>query len=90
MHGARGTLTKVAGLFGSEPEKPAPPPVENVVPAPAPPAATSGSEPAPEPAATEEPRKKRGFWGRLFGVGKRDEDDRKPDEQSPRKRKGGL
>jgi hypothetical protein len=86
MHPSRGFMTKVAGFFGAEPEKPAPPRVEEVAPPPEPPAATTGTEPAVQ-AAPEEPKKKRGFWSRLFGIGKGDEE--KPRDEKPPKKKGG-
>jgi 1A family penicillin-binding protein len=95
MHAGRGVWTKVAGLFGTQ-EKPAPPPAENVVPAPAPPAATAGSQPEGQAPLEEPAKKKRSFWSRLFGIGKGDDkDDRDPDEkppkndEKPRKKKGG-
>ncbi|HEY7289965.1 MAG TPA: PBP1A family penicillin-binding protein [Vicinamibacterales bacterium] len=86
LHPTRGLMTKVAGFFGNGPVKPAPPNIDslNLPPqtaataAPVEPAAQM--DPAPEP-----PKKKRGFWSKLFGVGK--DDDRK--EQEPPKKKGG-
>ena len=102
VHGTRGAGTKVAGMFGDQSEKPAPPRAEDVVPAPAPPAATTGSQPEVQ-APPQEPKKKRSFWSRLFGIGKggdkddRDKDDRDNDKndkndrnQKSPKKKGGL
>jgi 1A family penicillin-binding protein len=90
MHPSRGFMTKVAGFFGAEPEKPAPPRVEEVAPPPEPPAATAGTEPAVQ-VAPEEPKKKRGFWSRLFGIGKDDGkgDEEKPRDEKKKKKKGG-
>jgi len=36
---------------------------------------------APKEVAVEEPKKKRGFWGRLFGRGDDDKDEKKKDEE---------
>ena len=90
LHGTRGMTTKVAGLFGSQPEKPAPPRSEDVVPPPAPPAATAGSQPEAQAPPEEAPKKKRGFWSRLFGVGKGDDDsEKKAADDKSRRKKGG-
>jgi 1A family penicillin-binding protein len=90
LHTGHSGWTKVAGLFGNQPEKPAPPPAENVVPAPAPPAATAGSQPEAQASPEEAPRKKRGFWSRLFGIGKGgDKNDRDSVDEKPPKKKGG-
>ncbi len=101
LHGNVGL--KVAGLFGSQPEKPAPPAVEQVAPAPAPPAATTGSQPEVQAVPEQDPpKKKRNFWSRLFGIGKgedkdkddkdndRDKDDRERSGGKPPKKKGGF
>jgi 1A family penicillin-binding protein len=70
LHPTRGILTKVAGVFGAGAEAPAPTAMANTGLPPAP-AATSGTTVPPEiAAAPEAPKKKRGFWSRLFGVGK--------------------
>jgi len=91
MHPTHGLMTKVAGMFGVQPEKPSPPPVEDVVPAPAPPAATTGSQPDPQATPQDAPKKKRGFWSKLLGIGRGDNrNDRKPEDEKPPKRKGGL
>ena len=79
LHPTHGLAGKIAGLFGSHEEKPAPPRVQDVVPPPAA-AAVASAPPAGAPNANAEtapPPKKRGFWGRVFGFGKRD-DDKKP------------
>src|SRR5262249_25578248 len=89
-----GVLTRIAGLFGAI-DRPAPSHTEDgAVPAPAP-AATSGSlgevEPVPPPPPAAAP-KKRGFWSRVFGIGRDSEpkDRTKPDEaQPPKKKRGG-
>jgi 1A family penicillin-binding protein len=86
MHPTRGIMTRIAGFFGAG-DHPAPPSVQNTGLPPAPPPAAaeaqpsdSAMSPAPEP-----PKKKRGFWSKLFGIGRND--DRKTDE--PPKKKGG-
>ena len=90
LHGTRGMTTKVAGLFGSQPEKPAPPRSEDVVPPPAPPAATAGSQPEAQAPPEEAPKKKRGLRSRLFGVGKGDDDsEKKAADDKSRRKKGG-
>jgi 1A family penicillin-binding protein len=92
MHPTHGLMTKVAGMFGVQPEKPSPPPVEDVVPAPAPPAATTGSQPDAQATPQDAPKeKKRGFWSKLLGIGKGgNKDDRKREDEKPQKKKGGL
>jgi membrane carboxypeptidase/penicillin-binding protein len=81
MHGFFGTL---ASVFRGE-EKPAPPRFEDTrkphaAPAPASATATAGTQAAAEP--TEPPKKKRGFWSRVFGRGK---DDAKNEPNDDRK-----
>jgi hypothetical protein len=54
-------------------DKPLPPRVEDTG-LPPEPAATTGTVPAlPAPPAAEAPKKKRGFWSRVFGVGRGDD-----------------
>jgi 1A family penicillin-binding protein len=101
LHPTRGLLGKIAGLLGAG-DHPLPPHIDDIGLRPGG-AATTGAavEPAPgaatavavEPAAHDEPKKKRGFWARLFGVGK-DEKDKDAEPQStetvgqPKKRPG--
>ena len=79
LHPTHGIISRIAGLFGED--KPAPPHIE-YVPAPVVPAATAGAvervDDPPQP-----PKKKRGFWSRLFGRGDDSEKERQP------KKKGG-
>ena len=83
QHPTRGIMTKLAGLFGGE-ERPAPPRVDDTGIAPGA-MATSGTLPQvdnpPQP-----PKKKRGFWSRVFG---KDDEPETVDEQTPPKKKGG-
>ncbi len=93
LHPTHGILARIAGLFGED-RHPVPPHVSDVA-ATAPGAtATAGSVATRvEPAATavsgsqpEEPKKKRGFWARLFGVGKdkeKDKDDTEKNHDTP-------
>jgi penicillin-binding protein 1A len=77
LHPTRGIFTRFAGIFGAT-EKPEPPRVdETMFSSPSMPNAAPGEHslaPAPMPAPA--PEKKRGFWGRLFG---RDKGDQEPD-----------
>jgi membrane carboxypeptidase/penicillin-binding protein len=91
IHPTHGLATKIASLFGagggSAEEKPAPPQVENTtLPPSVETAATSGTRTDTE-VAPEAPKKKRGFWSKIFGVGK--DDDKRNDEKAPRKKAGG-
>jgi len=93
QHPTRGIMTKVAGLFGGGQEKPAPPRVDDAVVAPIP-MATNSVEPAPPHLAVppEPPKKKRGFWSRVFGFGrddKRSDDQDRPKPPDSPKKKGG-
>jgi 1A family penicillin-binding protein len=94
LHPTRGIMTKVAGLFGVSQDKPAPPRVDDPAVAPVP-APTSGSIAAAAPASVEvppeAPKKKRGFWSRVFGIGKdeKSDDHNQPDQPNPPKKKGG-
>src|SRR5205807_1198170 len=86
VHTGAGMLTKVAGVFGVA-EKPAPVRLEDLGGVSLPVAiATSGAsashvetQPPPAPPAP----KKRGFWSRVFGVGK------DPQPQQSKKKNGG-
>jgi hypothetical protein len=79
-------MTKIAGFVGSGPVKAAPTsfdPSALHADAPPPPAATEVTpavDHAPDP-----PKKKRGFWSKLFGIG--GQDDRKHND--PPKKPGG-
>jgi penicillin-binding protein 1A len=70
LHPTRGIMNKIAGVFGAGTDAPAPTPVANTGLPPAP-AATSGTVSPPEiAAAPEAAKKKRGFWSKVFGLGK--------------------
>jgi membrane carboxypeptidase/penicillin-binding protein len=100
LHPTHGLFEKVAGLLGAGGEKPPPPRLaETSAPAPPPPpsvAPTTGPVVEPPPA-----KKKRGFWSRVFGIGRDDEDkadradkadkkDEKADKDRTPKKKGGI
>ncbi|MGE5245131.1 MAG: penicillin-binding protein 1A [Betaproteobacteria bacterium] len=80
LHPTRGIFGKIADLFGNG-TKPPPPHVEDAG-APAPGAAQAARQADPEANAprAEEPKKKRGFWSRLFGFGRK-HDDKKKDKK---------
>jgi penicillin-binding protein 1A len=95
LHSRRSFFGTVASVFRDEKVEGSSPRVENsgVTPASGPAAAsTVGQGSAVEPAIApvpEEPKKKRGFWSRLFGIGrddnKNDKDDKKTKDASDTK-----
>ena len=90
LHQAHGVLGTLAGLFGSD-VNPAPPRIEDtgtrtgVAPVAV---ATSGEGTRVEPLAPE-PKKKRGFWSRVFGKGKGEDRDQVTGEAPVKKKSGG-
>jgi penicillin-binding protein 1A len=85
LHEAPSFLERLAGAFGRDPDTPPIPADQAGLPtAPGtsvrPPSTPTGTASAPQaerqPAA-EEPKKKRGFWAKVFGVGKESEKDEK-------------
>jgi 1A family penicillin-binding protein len=95
LHTERSLLDRLAGVFGGGDEGHPVSAEEVGLPAPVP-ARTSGEAapppaPAAKPASTtkkptekaEEPKKKRGFWSRLFGRG--DDDDKKKQDEEKKK-----
>jgi 1A family penicillin-binding protein len=90
LHDGQGFFDRVAGLFGKDGEEPVPaeaaglPPSEAARPTTG--VVTGGTLPDAERAdAPEEPRKKRGFWSRVFGRGK-DKDKETDKEREPERR----
>ncbi len=82
LHPTRGFFGHVASIFTGS-EKPTPPRIAEVVP---PPAAVqpapSANRGEPTQATPEPPKKKRGFWSRVFGVGKgRDDESGRRDQK---------
>ena len=94
LHPTRSILTKVAAVLGAE--APTPARVDDTrTPTPA---ATSGTATptgavatdAPEMAPAPPAKKKRGFWSRVFGIGKHGDDDKSEAEtKAPKKKPGG-
>jgi 1A family penicillin-binding protein len=88
LHPTRGIMAKLGGIFGAE-EKPAPPRIEDtgIVPVPV---ATTGTFPSIEvpPQPPQEPRKKRGFWSRIFGRDRETQPDGAKKAPVPLKKKG--
>jgi hypothetical protein len=83
-------LTRVAAVFGAEAPTPARV-TETVTPAPA---VTSGTATqagavtdAPEMAPSPPVKKRRGFWSRVFGIGKHSDDEKSDAGTKARKRK---
>lgn len=107
LHTSRSLLDRLAGVFGGGDSRPVSAEDLGVtVPTPArtsgrlatPPAAPVArpAAPRPQPEKAEEPKKKRGFWSRLFGRGgdeddKKGDDDKKKEEKKPdpKKKPGG-
>ena len=95
LHPTRGIMTKLAGLFGGSDEQPAPPRIEDTGIAPP---TSDGDRTVPrrhvENPPAPPPKKKRGFWSRLFGRDREAEhsDTQAPpknETQPPPKKKGG-
>jgi hypothetical protein len=93
LHENPSFIDTLAGIFGKDVGKPASADEAGL---PLPPAAsTSGTrpasaevarrDPAPKEEKVEEPKKKRGFWSRLFGVGGDKKDDEKKKEEEKKK-----
>jgi 1A family penicillin-binding protein len=88
LHPTRGILGKLANVFSGE-EKPQPPRIE-VTGLPPVAVATSGATPAPALEHVEmppdPPKRKRGFWSRLFGKGGNDERKETKETVPPKKK----
>ena len=84
LHGGHGFFDRLAGAFGKETEHPVSADVAALPPAT--PQATSGTAPGAPPATEnvqpqeDTKKKKRGFWARMFGVGKDKEGKDKEDK----------
>ena len=98
LHASPSLLDRLAGVFGagdagrpvSSDELGLPPTAARTSGTAAPPAGTPGATPGETPPTqkVEEPKKKRGFWGRLFGKGD-DKDKKDPKKEDPKKKPGG-
>jgi penicillin-binding protein 1B len=90
LHEGHGFFDRVAGMFGKDTEEPVPaeaaglPPTDEAA-RPTTGVVTGGTLPDAQKTETpEEPRKKRGFWSRVFGGGKdkdKDKDKERDKEQ---------
>jgi 1A family penicillin-binding protein len=92
LHPTRNAFDKIAVLLGAK-QKPIPPRVEDTGLPPRPGAVTSTAGSTPTPTVEQPPpKKKRGFWSRVFGLGKNDQSDDKTgdDKDKAPKKKGGL
>ena len=107
LHSTPSLLDRLAGVFGGGDDSrpvsaedvglPSPVPARTSgQPAPTAPSAArppaAAKAPAKAEAPDEEPKKKRGFWSRLFGRDDKDKDEKKADDQKkpePRKKPGG-
>ena len=74
LHKAGGFLGVLASIFHGGGEPPPPPPRAVEIQPPSAMAAAENGSVAPAPAADELPKRKRGFWSKLFGKGKDDKD----------------
>ena len=95
VHESLSLLDRLAGVFGKDNDAP-PVPADEVgltlpsasrphppTASPPPPSQPSAkTAPAQPPAPAEEPKKKRGFWSRVFGIGK-DKDKKQEDSKKP-------
>jgi membrane carboxypeptidase/penicillin-binding protein len=87
LHEGHGFFDRVAGLFGTDTEEPVSPEASDLPPAeaaarPTTGVVTGGTLPDAEKVeAPGEPKKKRGFWSRVFGRGGNDKDKEKDKER---------
>jgi 1A family penicillin-binding protein len=90
LHQTHGIFGKIAGFLGGGDHPPLPT-VEGAALPPFSPAVVPavGSPPSPVESAPPEPKKKRGFWSKFFGIGKDDDPAKKGEENKPPKKKGG-
>jgi 1A family penicillin-binding protein len=89
LHPTHGIFGKIAGFLGGG-DHPSPPRVEDASLPPSSPAVVPAAETAaPAEGAPPAPKKKRGFWSRVFGIGKDDDSAKTGDENKPPKKKGG-
>jgi len=89
LHPTHGIVGAIASVFNGG-DKPAPPRVEDTglptASAPPTPAVAAGEGELPPPAA-EAPKKKRGFWGRIFGGNRGGDKDEQPRQDDSKQRK---
>ena len=91
LHEGHGFFDRVAGVFGKDGERPVPADAAGLPPSdtqtsPTTGVVTGGTLPdGQKAAAQEEPKKKRGFWSRVFGGGGKDKGKEKPKEEDKEK-----
>jgi penicillin-binding protein 1A len=83
LHIYRTDYSRVAGMIGGAPPAPSPNRVGEIVAAPSPSESANPRDAARATAEGEQPekKKKRGFWSRLFGIGKDDDDEEREKER---------
>jgi penicillin-binding protein 1A len=91
LHGSPSFADRLAGIFGKDVGTPVsvdqvglPPPSASTAGTPAHPTVAQ-TDPSTQETKAEEPKKKRGFWGRIFGGGGDDKKDQKKKEEERRK-----
>jgi membrane carboxypeptidase/penicillin-binding protein len=92
LHPTQGIFGKIAGLFGADHDVPAPKIQETGLPqsaAATPAPAAVGSSGKADDVAPPQTPKKRGFWSKVFGIGKEDDRDKPGGDGKPQKKKGG-
>jgi hypothetical protein len=91
LHPTHGIFGKIAGLLGAgdHPAPPPPPRVQDTGLPPSPAVVTVAGSPDPGESVPPPPKKKRGFWSRVFGIGRDDEPAKASEETKPPKKKGG-
>jgi penicillin-binding protein 1A len=87
LHPTHGLMTKLAGFFGATEKPAAPPPRADDVFVSGP--SANAVVPAVDDPAPAAPKKKRGFWSRLFGGGKNDASEKQDSTPPPKKKSGG-
>jgi penicillin-binding protein 1A len=96
LHGSPSFADRLAGIFGKDVGTPVsvdhaglPPPAASTSGAPAHPTVAQ-ADPSGQEMKVEEPKKKRGFWGRIFGGGGDDKKDDKKKQEERRKEEEKL
>jgi 1A family penicillin-binding protein len=85
LHGGPSLLNRLVGIFGGGSAQ-QPVPLSSLGPPPAPRPSSSAIEPtagrqARASGEPEQPKKKRGFWSKLLGLGKKEQEQKKQDEK---------
>ena len=88
LHPPHGIMANLAGLFGGGEDRPVPPRVEDTGLAPAV-VGTTGELPRIQDPPQAPEKKKRGFWGKIFGRDREPDPDEPEPDAAPQKKKGG-